>query len=49
MNQVLNPFDRIDPFDHKNFLRFQTLISQIKNKKKLIEISRLLEERLKEF
>ena len=49
MNQVLNPFDQVNPFDHTNILRFQTLISQIKDKKKLIEIGRLLEERLKEL
>ena len=52
MDQIFNPFDRVNPFDHTNILRFQkfqTLISQIKDKKKLIEIGRLLEIRLREL
>jgi hypothetical protein len=49
MDQIFNPFDRVNPFDHTNILRFQTLILQIKDKKKLIEIGRLLESRLREL
>jgi len=54
MDQILNPFDKVNPFhfDHTNILRFQkfqTLISQVKDKKKLIEIGRLLESRLREL
>ena len=47
MNQVLNPFDRIDPFT--DYYKFKTMILPIKDKNSLIEIGKLLEERLKEF
>ena len=47
MNQVLNPFDKINPY--ADYYKFRTLISQIKDKQKLIEIGKLLEKRLKEL
>lgn len=48
MNQILNPFDIINPFDYY-YNRFHKIILQIKDKNKLLEISKLLEKRLKEL
>jgi len=47
MNQVLNPFDKINPL--ADYYQFRTLISQIKDKKRLIEIGKLLQKRLKDL
>ena len=47
MNQILNPFEDINPLNRYN--QFKKLISKIKNKQILLEIVRLLEKRLKEF
>tara|TARA_B110000971_G_scaffold219126_1_gene259500 strand:+ start:828 stop:980 length:153 start_codon:yes stop_codon:yes gene_type:complete len=49
MDQILNPFDKINPFDQSNYFQFGTLISQIKDKKRLLEIGKLLQKRLKEL
>ena len=47
MNQILNPFDDIDPLSiYQKFIR---LISNINDKKTLIEIGKLLDKRLSEF
>jgi len=47
MNQVLNPFDKINPL--ADYYQFRILITQIKDKKRLLEIGKLLGERLKEL
>ena len=47
MNQILNPFDIINPLNHYN--RFRKIISKINDKNKLLEISKLIEKRLKEL
>jgi len=47
MNQVINPFDKINPL--ADYYQFRTLISQIKDKKRLIEIGKLLQKRLKDL
>ena len=51
MNQILNPFDKINPFQIKpsDYLKFKKLIITIKEKELLIEIGGLLEKRLKEL
>ena len=61
MDQILNPFDKINPFHIKpflihpfqikpsNYLQFKKLIITIKEKESLIEIGRLLEKRLREL
>lgn len=46
-NQILNPFDAIDPLS--TYHKFQKIIMNIKDKKILIEISKMLEEALKEL
>jgi len=47
MDQILNPFDKIDPLS--TYQKFQKIIMNIKDKKLLIEISKMLEEALKEL
>jgi len=47
MDQILNPFDKVDPLSP--YHRFQVFISKIKNKQLLLEISQLLEKRLNEL
>jgi hypothetical protein len=51
MDQILNPFDKINPFQIKpsDYLKFKKLIITIKEKELLIEIGGLLEKRLKEL
>ena len=51
MDQILNPFDQIKPFQNKpsDYLQFKKLIITIKEKESLIEIGKLLEKRLKEL
>ena len=49
MDQILNPFDKINPFDQSNYIQFKKLIITIKKKESLIEIGRLLEKRLREL
>ena len=51
MDQILNPFDKIDPFHIKpsDYLKFKKLIITIKEKELLIEIGGLLEKRLREL
>ena len=46
-NQILNPFDLIDPLS--TYLEFQKIILNIKDKKLLIEISKMLDDKLEEL
>jgi hypothetical protein len=55
MEQILNPFDDLNPFDNLNsfnnktpYEKFQKIILNIKDKKLLLEIGKMLEEILKE-
>ena len=47
MDQILNPFDEIDPLSI--YQKFQKIIKNIKDKNELLEIGELLEEALKKF
>lgn len=47
MDQILNPFDEVDPLSH--YHKFKKIIKNIKDKQLLIEISKLLEQKLNEF
>tara|TARA_B100001287_G_C22660592_1_gene520133 strand:+ start:1487 stop:1633 length:147 start_codon:yes stop_codon:yes gene_type:complete len=47
MNQILNPFDDINPLSI--YQKFQKIILNINDKKILIEIGKLLDKRLSEF
>ena len=47
MDQILNPFDAIDPLS--TYQKFQKIILNIKDKNELIEIGKMLEEALKEL
>ena len=51
MDQILNPFDQIKPFQIKpsDYLQFKKIIIAIKEKESLLEIGKLLEKRLKEL
>ena len=45
MEQILNPFEDLNPFDNKTpYEKFKNIIMNIKDKKTLIEIGKLLEE-----
>ena len=46
-NQILNPFDAIDPLS--TYQKFQKIILNIKDKKTLLEIGKMLEDKLKEL
>lgn len=45
-NKILNPFDMIDPLS--TYQKFQKIILNIKDKKTLLEIGKILEEALNE-
>jgi len=47
MEQILNPFDKIDPLS--NYEKMKAIIINIKDKQLLLEISKMLENRLKQF
>ncbi len=47
MDQILNPFDKINPLS--NYEKMKNIIINIKDKQLLLEISKMLDERLKEF
>tara|TARA_B100001063_G_C16649744_1_gene495286 strand:- start:462 stop:689 length:228 start_codon:yes stop_codon:yes gene_type:complete len=47
MDQILNPFDKIDPLS--TYQKFQKIITNIKDKNELLEIGELLEQALKEL
>lgn len=47
MDQILNPFDKIDPLS--TYQKFQKIILNIKDKNELIKIGKMLEEALKEL
>lgn len=44
MDQILNPFDEIDPLSI--YQKFKKIILNIKDKKTLLEIGKMLEEAL---
>lgn len=46
MDEILNPFDNLDPLG--NYEKFKKIIMNIKDKETLLEISKILEEILKE-
>ena len=46
MDQILNPFDNLDPLG--NYEKFKKIIMNIKDKETLLEIAKILEEILKE-
>ena len=47
MDQILNPFDKINPLS--NYEKMKNIIINIKDKKLLLEIKKMIEARLKEF
>ena len=47
MDQILNPFDKIDPLS--TYQKFHKIILNIKDKNELLEIAKMLEEALKEL
>jgi hypothetical protein len=46
MDEILNPFDNLDPLG--NYEKFKKIIMDIKDKETLLEIAKILEEILKE-
>jgi len=46
MDQILNPFEDINPFSH--YEKMKNIIMNIKDKKTLLEIGKMLEEALNE-
>ena len=46
MDQILNPFDDLNPLS--NYYQFKKLITNIKDKKTLLKIGKILEEILNE-
>ena len=46
MEQILNPFDDLDPLG--NYEKFKNIIMNIKDKETLLEISKMLEKALNE-
>ena len=50
MKEILNPFDDLNPFDNTTlYEKFKNIIMNIKDKKLLLEIGILLEEKLIEL
>ena len=47
MDVILNPFDKVDPLS--SYQKFNKIIMNIKDKKILLEISQMIEIRLKEL
>lgn len=47
MEQILNPFDKIDPLS--NYEKMKAIIINIKDKQLLLEISKMLEDKLNEL
>mgnify|MGYP001170273797 CR=1 FL=1 len=47
MEQILNPFDKINPLS--KYHEFYKLIKNIKDKNELLEIAKMIEARLKEL
>ena len=49
MEQILNPFEDLNPFDNTTpYEKFKKILMNIKDKKTLIEIGKMLEELLNE-
>tara|TARA_B100001094_G_scaffold22549_2_gene19071 strand:- start:2473 stop:2619 length:147 start_codon:yes stop_codon:yes gene_type:complete len=46
MEQILNPFEDLNPLS--DYLKFKNIIMNIKDKKTLLEISKILEEIINE-
>ena len=52
MDQILNPFDKLDPLSQyqiSHYQKFNKIILKIKDKQLLLEIGKLLEKRLNEM
>jgi hypothetical protein len=50
MEQILNPFEDLNPFDNTTpYEKFKNIIMNIKDKKTLLEIGKMLEEILNDF
>ena len=47
MDQILNPFDTINQLS--KYERFRKIVINIKDKQLLLEISKMLDDKLKEF
>lgn len=47
MEQILNPFDKVNPLS--NYEQFRKLVNNIKDKQFLLQIAKMLEDKLKEF
>ncbi len=47
MDQILNPFDKINPLS--NYEKMKNIIMNIKDINQLLEIKKMIETRLKEF
>lgn len=47
MDEILNPFDDLNPLG--NYEKFKNIIMNIKDKETLLEIGKMLEERLNEL
>ena len=47
MDQILNPFDKVDPLS--SYEKMKTIIIKIKDINQLLEIKKMIEARLKEF
>ena len=47
MDEILNPFDNLNPLSI--YEKFKNIIINIKDKKTLLEIGKMLEKRLREF
>ena len=47
MEQILNPFDDLNPLS--NYYQFKKILMNIKDKKLLLEIGKMLEEKLIEL
>ena len=49
MEEILNPFDDLDPFNNKStYEKIKNIIMNIKDKETLLKIGKMLEEILKE-
>ena len=47
MEQILNPFDNLNPLS--DYYKFRKIILNIRDKRYLLEIGKMLEKRLHEF
>jgi hypothetical protein len=47
LSTLSNPFEKIDPI--YNYMSFQNIIGNIKDRNLLVEIGKMIEKRLREF